>query len=623
MASGLIRWVSIALLSLATAARAEPAPESVPTLESASAAARQLIDLARDATGGAAWDQIRILHRFLTLTSGGLTGSLETWGEPSRGLASSHYVLGPESGAEGWDGKTGWSADWAHRVHLTEGGDLALARATAFWVSFGFLMPDRLKVPAEAGGSRSEGGKNYDLVRFRPAGAAPVEIWFERTGHLPMKLVILSPDPVTVHLVDWRRSGPLMLPFTLLTSNGLVKYDATSRLDHAVIEAGGGPDPFAPPPAPPPDYIFAESKPAVMPLEPIGTAVLVDVEIDGHGPYRFALDSGSSDAIDSGLARELGLPVVGAFHGRGAGELPVDVGLTRVASLGVGDLTLRDQLLRVVPLDFDLGGTKPAYRGLIGFELFDRLIVRLDHELKQLTLSEPAGWRYGGDGKLVPFRFHGRVPVTDGVIDLVPGRFTLDTGQGNSLTLYRPFLESTGIINKYPPKFTTVVAVGVGGTITAGVARGHLLKLGPVDVTGPVVYLSQQRAGAFADPNLAGNVGEGVFERFNVTFDYGRRQAFFERTPHYNDGDSLRLLTLKRDSAGGLRVLSVLPGGAAAEAGIQTGDLIELIEGNEARYMDYWPLRRLFSRPAGTRLRLHIRRNGATFDVVVVLGHTV
>ena len=621
MASGLIRGVALAWLAIGlgigTAAQAEPAPDTTRT------PARQLIDLARDATGGAAWDQVHVLHRFLTLTSGGLSGSLESWGDPGRGRAASHYVLGPDSGAEGWDGKTGWTADWAHRVHVSEGTDLALAQATAFWNSFGFLLPDRLKTPAETEGSRTEGGKAYDLVRFSPAGSDPLEVWFDRASHLPMRLVIRSADPVTVNLVDWRRSGPLMLPFTLQISNGLVKYDATARLDHAVIEGSGDPDPFAPPPNPPPDYVFADAKPAVMSLEPIGTAVLVDVMVDGHGPYRFALDSGSSDVIDSGLARELGLPVVGAFHGRGAGERPVDVGMTRVAALGVGDLTLRDQLLRVVPLDFDLNGAKPACRGLIGFELFDRLIVRLDHELKQLTLTEPAGWHYAGDGKMVPFRFHGRVPVTDGVLDLVAGRFTLDTGQGNSLTLYRPFMEASGIVNKYPPKFTTVVAVGVGGTITAGVARAHMLKLGPVEVGGPVVYLSQQRAGAFADPALAGNVGEGVFERFNVTFDYGRRQAFFERTPHYNDGDSLRLMTLKRDSAGGLRVLSVLPGGAAADAGIRTGDLIELIEGNEARYLDYWPLRRLFSRPAGTQLHLHIRRDGRTFDVVVVLGQTV
>jgi hypothetical protein len=621
MASGRKRrsWASAALFlaGVATiAARAEPTEGSGQT------PTRTLIDLAHEATGGAAWDRVGILHRYLTLNSGGVSGTLEAWGEPGLGRASSHYVLGPDSGAEGWDGKTGWTADWAHRVRRVDGDDLAAQRATAFWSSFGFLDPDRLKASALGAGVRSEGGKTYDLVRFILPGTEPVEVWYERASHLPMRLVIDSADPVTVQLLDWRRSGALLLPFTLQTSNGLVKYDAISRLDDVALEPAGGPDPFAPPPAPPPDYVFTQAKPAVMPLEPIGTAVLVDVMVDGHGPYRFALDSGSSDVIDAGLAHELGLPVTGAFRGRGAGERPVDVGLTRVASLGVGDLTLRDQLLRVVPLDFDPVGTKLAYRGLIGFELFDRLIVRLDHELKQLTLTEPAGWTYGGSGSLVPFRFHGRVPVTDGLIDLVPGRFTLDTGQGNSLTLYRPFMEQVGIVNKYPPKFTTVVAVGIGGAITAGVARGNLLKLGPVDVAGPVIYLSQQRAGAFADPTVAGNVGEGVFERFNVTFDYGRRQAFFERTAHYSDGDSLRLLTLKRDQDG-MRVLSVLPGGPAAEAGIEADDVIEMIENVEARYLDYWPLRRMFSRPAGSRLHLHVRRGGRTFDVVIVLGQSV
>jgi len=190
------------------------------------------------------------------------------------------------------------------------------------------------------------------------------------------------------------------------------------------------------------------------------------------------------------------------------------------------------------------------------------------------------------------------------------------------LTLYRPFMEAMGIVNKYPPKLTTIVSVGVGGTVTAGIARAHLLKLGQVDVSSPVVYLSRQRTGAFADADLAGNVGEGVFERFNVTFDYGRKEAFFERTPHYEDGDSLRLLTLKRERFG-LRVLGVLPGGPAAQAGIKVGDVIETINGAEAQYLDYWPLRRLFSRPAGTRLRLHVRRAGTTFDAVVELGQPV
>jgi hypothetical protein len=618
----MIRGIATGVLLALLAFGCSTAAEAQAPAEGASSAPRQLVGLARDATGGVAWDQVRVLHRFLTLSSGGLEGSIESWADPAHGRASSRYVLRPDSGAAGWDGRTAWSADWAHHVHRMEGTDLALQRSTAFAASFAFLEPDRLKVPMDAAGTRSENGKSFDLVRFLPPGAAPVVVWFDQASHLPLKISVEQASPVTIRYIDWRRAGALTLPFTIQTSSGLARYDTIARLDHVALEGAEGPDPFAPPPPPPPDYVFAEGKPAVMPLEPIGTAVLVDVMIDGHGPYTFALDSGSSDVIDINLARELGLPVAGAFQGRGAGERAVDVGLTRVAALSIGDLTLRDQLLRVVSLDFDQTGDKPVYRGLIGFELFDRLIVRLDHELRQLTLTEPAGWSYAGDGKMVPFRFHGRVPMTDGVIDLVPGRFTLDTGQGNSLTLYRPFMEATGIVNKYPPKFTTIVSAGVGGSVTAGVTRAHLLKLGVVDVSAPVLYLSQQRAGAFADPEIAGNVGEGVFERFNVTFDYGHKQAFFERTPHYDDGDSLRLLTLKTERFG-LRVLSVLPGGPAAEAGIKAGDLIETIQNSEAQYLDYWALRRLFSRPAGTSLRLHVRRSGTTFDATIVLGQRV
>src|SRR6185369_2419099 len=130
--------------------------------------------------------------------------------------------------------------------------------------SFGFLQPDRLKLAAEGRGNRSEGGKSFDLVRLTGAGIDPIEVWFDHASHLPAKLVIQAAEPVTVHLADWRRTGALTLPFTIQTSTGLVQYDATSRLDHAAVEAGGGPDPFVPPPAPPPDYVFTDAKPAVI-----------------------------------------------------------------------------------------------------------------------------------------------------------------------------------------------------------------------------------------------------------------------------------------------------------------------------------------------------------------------
>ncbi|MEI9987447.1 MAG: hypothetical protein WDN69_32495 [Aliidongia sp.] len=46
-----------------------------------------------------------------------------------------------------------------------------------------------------------------------------------------------------------------------------------------------------------------------------------------------------SDAIDTDLAAELGLPVAGALSATGAGELPVEIGLTRAAQVEIGDVT--------------------------------------------------------------------------------------------------------------------------------------------------------------------------------------------------------------------------------------------------------------------------------------------
>ncbi|MEI9987448.1 MAG: hypothetical protein WDN69_32500 [Aliidongia sp.] len=76
-----------------------------------------------------------------------------------------------------------------------------------------------------------------------------------------------------------------------------------------------------------------------------------------------------------------------------------------------------------------MAGDRPAYRGLLGYEFFDRFVVRLDEDRHEVVLYEPQGWSFRGGVGPVPFQFHGRLPVVDGVIDLVPGRFTLDTAR--------------------------------------------------------------------------------------------------------------------------------------------------------------------------------------------------
>jgi S1-C subfamily serine protease len=169
---------------------------------------------------------------------------------------------------------------------------------------------------------------------------------------------------------------------------------------------------------------------------------------------------------------------------------------------------------------------------------------------------------------------------------------------------------------------TAIVGEGVGGPIRAQVTRGQKLMLGSTSVTFPVLFLSLQKSGAFSDPELAGNVGDGVFSRFNTTFDYSRRQVYFEPVSNYGLGDSLKLMVVKRGIVG-LEVLSVLPGGPLAEAGLKRDDIIESIDYRDAVRIDDPMLQRIFRRPAGTRIPMTIRSDGDLKHIVVILGETV
>jgi hypothetical protein len=573
---------------------------------------------ARLATGGAAWGKVHVLHAHMTLRAGGLEGERDSWTEAAQSRYAEHYTIGPDAGGEVWNGRAAWTTDGAGRVHDIDKQALPGLRTKAFWESFAFLFDD---VPAELLERRREAGRGFQVLRLTPPGARPFELWLDADTGLPARIVVPGEQDIVVTFADYRVTNGLKLPFLVSVSDGLPR-DAQIMIRGSIeVDPPLGVDPFTMPAPSPPDYSFENGdRRSTTELTSTGSAFLVDVTIDGHGPFPFVLDTGTRNAIDASLAQELGMDVVGTFRGRGAGEEPVDVGLTRIGDLKIGGIRLRQQVFRVLPLSQLAAGAKVRYRGLLGFEIFDRFVVRVDQDRHEVTLSEPASWSYRGDAKPVSFRFHGNLPVVQGSIDKVAGRFSLDTGQANSLTLYRPFLIRMGIERKYPPKLNIIVGEGIGGPIRAEVARGQHLLIGNASVTWPMLYLSLQKSGAFNDPELAGNIGAGVFLRFNTTFDYANKQIYFEHATAYGEADSL--MTVKR-VFNGLKVLNVVPGSPMADAGLEADDVIEMINSRDALRMDYDEVQRLFRRPAGTRIPMTVRSDGKVKDIIVILSQLI
>lgn len=135
----------------------------------------------------------------------------------------------------------------------------------------------------------------------------------------------------------------------------------------------------------------------------------VQVMINGKGPYRFVVDTGTAGEafVSSALADELHLPVVGYVQltdpsHQGGQHVPV-VAL---------------ELLQVAGVDFKgvravrhaLSQADGNCDGLLGFALFRQFLLTLDYPHRQLLLSEgtvtPAG-----PGSVLPFRTPYGIPI--------------------------------------------------------------------------------------------------------------------------------------------------------------------------------------------------------------------
>jgi predicted aspartyl protease len=88
-----------------------------------------------------------------------------------------------------------------------------------------------------------------------------------------------------------------------------------------------------------------------------GTLLYVPMRVNGHGPYEFVLDTGSSNSsVDRSLVRALGLPRTGQMHPvqgvTGTGLVPV----VKVRRWTLGGMPMHGSSLSVVDLGIGVGG---------------------------------------------------------------------------------------------------------------------------------------------------------------------------------------------------------------------------------------------------------------------------
>jgi predicted aspartyl protease len=177
-----------------------------------------------------------------------------------------------------------------------------------------------------------------------------------------------------------------------------------------------------------------------VPFETVDGRIYVQATVDGHGPFRFAVDTGASGVgrADSSLVAALGLPL-GRVEGNSDGVNAAQVDTTTFASLDVGGLVRNDV---VVPTRDYRGRMAPeaAFSGIVAREFFADGLLVIDYPRKLLSFSRKRSLAPGQGGALGyerPFR----IPVA---IGNVRAEGNLDTGADVAFVLPRALFDRVG-----------------------------------------------------------------------------------------------------------------------------------------------------------------------------------
>jgi len=373
--------------------------------------------------------------------------------------------------------------------------------------------------------------------------------------------------------------------------------------------------------------VALSSAAVAIPFELVNRHIVLKVRVGNSRPLSFLLDTGDQFAIiNLDRAKELGLKLQGEVHVGGAGSGVSTGAYVRDSSFTIPGypgfsqpLTLALPIGRMAPRlgqDFD---------GIIGGEFIKQFVLELDYQAKVIKLHDKERFTYTGPGESIPIKLNSAGhPILEAEVTPIgsapaTGKFVLDIGSGGALVLYSPFVASRNLLG---PNLKTIKAIGVGGAgglVTARIGRVSELRIGRFRISSPITLFAEDKAGAFADAALLGNIGQQIAGKFRLFLDYSHNRIIFEPNKLFAESfdrafGGLALVAEGKDYRT-FRISELLENSPGTEAGLQKDDIITAIDGKPAVDLSLTNVLELFERPVAYKLT--VRRGDQTLQVTL------
>jgi Aspartyl protease/PDZ domain len=364
-----------------------------------------------------------------------------------------------------------------------------------------------------------------------------------------------------------------------------------------------------------------------IPFELVNRHIVLKVRVDNSRPLSFLLDTGDQYAIiNLDRAKELGLKLQGEIHVGGAGSSISTGAFVTGSSFTIpGFPGFSQPLNAALPMGQMAPRIGQDFDGVIGSEFIKQFVLELDYQTRLIKLYDKEKFVYTGQGESIPITLS---PAGHPLIEAeltpvggapVTGKFVFDIGSGGALVLYSPFVTRQNLLGQNLPTIKAIGIAGAGGEVTARIGRVTQLQIGTFRISRPITVFAEDRAGAFADPALVGNIGQQIAARFRLLFDYSSKRIIFEPNSSFNESfdrafGGLALVAEGKDYRT-FRVTDVLENSPSTEAGLQKDDIITAIDGKAAAELSLTRIIELFERPVA--YKLHVRRGAQTLQITL------
>ncbi|MCJ8210857.1 aspartyl protease family protein [Mucilaginibacter sp. RS28] len=330
-------------------------------------------------------------------------------------------------------------------------------------------------------------------------------------------------------------------------------------------------------------------KRVVVPFKLVRNLLIVSVRVGGRGPFNFIVDSGVGIIVitDPAMADSARINTKRRIQLSGLGE-----GSDLEASIASGltfDIDgVRGSNLSAAVLNKDQFGLSnyagmPVH-GLIGYDLFNSLAVKLSFSDTTITLARPGSIKEFKRGYKIPIKIEQNKPYIEAGVN-VDGkspdvaRLLIDFGAGHPLML-------ENALHKLPQDRKFIqgnLGIGLTGPVNGLLSRVDELDIGKYKFKDVITSLpfDNPQVAAKDRVNRDGSIGLGILNRFAVIMDYQNNMMYLKPSGNYKkpfehdmsgleyyaDGKDLHTIVISR----------VEPGSAADDIGLRKDDIITAV----------------------------------------------